>query len=198
MRHEHLLVHFLELGGEKKIIKQRCDIHRDHIWSLQQKYKGLDTTSLVGGKEYERDLRKMERHEAAIASMQSHSKYVVQNHARAAHIAYNFLSGNEYHEVERSAKTKPDWLEVKNFVVRFWDRFYFHRGHIEVMEKFNEWLVNAEGYYRTHRLGFHPKSMDRKFAYDFDALEPLVLEKVRMHEILNAPNKKVDNIATPA
>jgi hypothetical protein len=51
--------------------------------------------------------------------LKRHRRHVVREEARASQLAYGFLRGRTYHQLERKAYLPPDWAKVESMVSRF-------------------------------------------------------------------------------
>ena len=51
--------------------------------------------------------------------MEAHRRYVVGKEARHTLLAYSFIRGRAYQDVEQKAKTPPDWKKVRQMVERY-------------------------------------------------------------------------------
>lgn len=86
---------------------------------------------------------------------------VVRVEARHTHLAYGFLRGREYRQIEHGAKTKPDWKKVRRMVEKYgshkwWDMstesyaVYEQRCKQakkqleETLARFDKWVEQAE------------------------------------------------------
>lgn len=176
---ERLLVHFLELAGESRIIDWRCRLHREKIIKIMETLQAPDGSLMeeFNGSIPDREQKRIDKHQKAISSMQGHKKSVVEAHSRSAHIAYCFLKGRAYNRIENKAKSQPNWLEVQKFVLKFWDRDKF-KDYSDVLSAFQTWLIQAETWYRCNRFGNNTYWEDYYFERNFKNQEPLVKELV--------------------
>jgi len=51
--------------------------------------------------------------------LSSHRKQVVRHAARSTHVAYGYIRGRTYQELEVSAKTEPDWDAIAKMVTKY-------------------------------------------------------------------------------
>lgn len=58
-----------------------------------------------------------ERHR--IAYFAEHRKLVVRKAARETHLAYGYLRGREYHQIEKSCKIEPSWALIAKMVCKY-------------------------------------------------------------------------------
>ena len=85
---------------------------------------------------------------------------VVRYEARHTHLAYGFLRGREYHQIEKKAHTAPNWEKVRRMVQKYgvhgnweayeavsheWDTYHDYLTHIEkckkeTLERFDKWI----------------------------------------------------------
>lgn len=78
---------------------------------------------------------------------------VVRHEARHTHLAYGFLRGKEYRQIEPKAHTVPDWNKVRNMVGKYgahldWSSedcgYDTHKARKEeVRTRFDAWLERA-------------------------------------------------------
>jgi hypothetical protein len=90
----------------------------------------------------------------------------VRIEARHTHLAYGFLRGREYHQIETSAHSAPDWKKVRKMIEKYgahlanWhlDESYtsykercdqYKVDKEEVLKRFDEWIKAASYYYET-------------------------------------------------
>ena len=66
--------------------------------------------------------------------LRHHRTYDVRSESRAAQVAYGFLRGRTYQQVEGSAKTSPDWKRVQRLVEK-----YGPKGQTDLEAKLQAW-----------------------------------------------------------
>lgn len=96
---------------------------------LKVKIKYLAEESRIIRQEKERWLKKSRRARAKYGdaygggwmwnSLHEHRRGVVRSEARISLIAYGFLRGRTYEQIEGNAKTEPDWRRVRDCVRAF-------------------------------------------------------------------------------
>lgn len=95
------------------------------------------------------------------SSLQGHKIMVVRPEARHSLLAYAFLKGKSYSEVERSARESPDWVKVAKLVEKFgqcWDWFdinsytTLHSRQSEQNKKLLDWIEEARNYIKENSL----------------------------------------------
>lgn len=77
--------------------------------------------------------------------LRDHRKGIVRRVARDTVIAYGFLRGKDYKQIEQNPKTKPNWEAIKKMVEKYgvnrddysWDE-YMNLKRIQ-MKQFEEW-----------------------------------------------------------
>jgi hypothetical protein len=74
----------------------------------------------------------------AFKSIQDHRRQDIRSEARHSHLAYGFLRGRAYAEIERSTYTNPDWGRVLRIARRFSDE-----DQRIVDQRFAEWKAQA-------------------------------------------------------
>ena len=67
--------------------------------------------------------------------LHAHRVVVVRGECRATHLAYGFLRGRTYHQMERTCRTKPDWEKVKRMVRRY--------GNWQQLDELENWKQAA-------------------------------------------------------
>lgn len=90
-----------------------------------------------------REERAMKRRKSAAAAearvgLRLHRVHVVRPEARAACLAYAFLRGRAYRQVEAKAHSLPDWPRVAKLVER-----YCEGDRKAIMQRFGEWKDEA-------------------------------------------------------
>ena len=83
-----------------------------------------------------------------------HRTGVVRREARHTHLAYGFLRGKEYRQIEPKAHIAPDWDKVRKMVEKYgthldWGSddcgYSTHKARkAEVRERFEQWLCRAQ------------------------------------------------------
>lgn len=83
-------------------------------------------------------------------SLRFHRTYDVRKEARSAHLAYAFLKGFEYAQIESRCNEKPDFVRIKKLVEKFgrcyhyeedWDTF--KKEKVWENEKLTKWIERA-------------------------------------------------------
>lgn len=77
--------------------------------------------------------------------LKSHRLLVVRRTARTAHIAYGFLRGKAYRDVELFAYELPSWEDVRRQVLKFGDDPVFRNTRLA--ERYDEWERQAKEYF---------------------------------------------------
>ncbi len=72
------------------------------------------------------------------SGLQSHRVAVVASECRSAHIAYGFLKGKSYTQIETNPKTKPNWNRIQRIVEKY-GVHYFGNNHKFLKEAFEVW-----------------------------------------------------------
>ena len=78
--------------------------------------------------------------------LKNHRKGIVASEARHALIAYGFIRGLRYRQVENDFKHPPNWERVKRMVLKYgtrgYDNFWTTKEKEEsVLKKFEEWIT---------------------------------------------------------
>ncbi len=68
-----------------------------------------------------RIIRKEERRSRGVIRemLREHRVLDLRREARSAHVAYALVKGRSYEQVERKAKTPPDWARVKRLIAKY-------------------------------------------------------------------------------
>jgi hypothetical protein len=88
------------------------------------------------------DARKREKDprfaEANFFGLQQHRKQVVRREARLTNLAYGFMLGRSYRQIEQMAYIQPDWDAIESMVSRF-----STEDERDTMQLFSEWKSDA-------------------------------------------------------
>lgn len=79
-----------------------------------------------------------------------HRRGVVRIEARHTHLAYGFLRGKEYKQIEAKAHEAPDWKRVRKMIQKYcvhraaclWKKAITDRE--ETLKRFDEWVEKAQ------------------------------------------------------
>ena len=102
-------------------------------------------------------------HEKNREGQYQHRVTIVRNEARITNIARGFLSGLEYGQVERKARTEPDWYRVQNLILTYAERSN-PKFNQTVEEKLAEWYTRAIVYFNEHRIIDVPRKKKKQLA----------------------------------
>jgi hypothetical protein len=88
---------------------------------------------------------------------------VVRRESRHANLAYGFLRGRKYHEMEPNAKEAPDWIKIRKMVEKYGSHYAPWSYNVEqtltayetrkadakqhlvdVLKQFDEWIAQAK------------------------------------------------------
>lgn len=81
-----------------------------------------------------------------------HRIRVVRREARHSLLAYGFIRGRKYRQIEATCKTPPDWSEVQRMVLKygvegyrkgFWLRVNKKVAEEELLKRFEEWKTEV-------------------------------------------------------
>src|SRR5215467_2049938 len=111
--HDFLLIHILELEQEAKINRKYRRWHLADARTLKREP--------LEGEKHKLNPAKSDWHYRNYHGMHNHNQTVVRSASRSAQLAYGFLKGNQYNDIEYSAKTMPNWKMVRIFAMRFYD-----------------------------------------------------------------------------
>jgi len=123
----YLRVKVLSLAAEAKIIRKEQNYrHRQRDHAIANGYGE----------------RVAEYHDKVRAGLHEHRVTVVRNESRVANIAYGFLRGREYYEIEQYCYTTPNWKRVEELVMKYaeHDNPKYNRP---VEEIFKDWKERA-------------------------------------------------------
>ncbi len=80
-----------------------------------------------------------------------HRIWVVRTEARSTYLAYGFLRGREYNQIERIAHIEPDWKRVLQMVSKYCVHkpWYSLGGQAKkdkevILERFDQWVKQGE------------------------------------------------------
>lgn len=74
--------------------------------------------------------------------LRNHRKNIVGGEARSAHIAYGFLRGKAYREIEIEGSSKPHWSRVKEIALKFGE--YLPKDKDAFITSFEQWQEASE------------------------------------------------------
>ena len=81
-----------------------------------------------------------------------HRIHVVRPEARHTHLAYGFLRGKSYEQIERDARVAPNWDKVRKMVSKYgvhqagyaWGEWkQSQKDKQELLEQFDQWVEKA-------------------------------------------------------
>ena len=72
------------------------------------------------------------------ANLLHHRRHVVRPETRASLLAYGFLRGREYKQIEQTRRTEPDWKRVQKMIEK-----YGSGDQRDLMQQFSEWKEAA-------------------------------------------------------
>ena len=80
-----------------------------------------------------------------------HRRTVVRKEARHTLLAYGFLRGKQYQQIESKTHEKPDWARVEKMIEKYgthWEEGQDHREYqknkAEALERFKAWKPGAK------------------------------------------------------
>ena len=83
--------------------------------------------------------------EEVYTGLNVHKRRELRRESRSAHIAYSFLKGRDYSEIEQKSRTEPDWTRIKRIASKYKD------SGISDTELDN-WLANAKAEFRESQI----------------------------------------------
>lgn len=99
---------------------------------LKVKIKSLTEESRIIRKEEYK--LKEERNFSKLNDLHLHRVMHIRPEARATYLAYGLLRGLDYHEIERTTKTIPEWHRVKAMVKKYSDSDKLD-DNLEILER---------------------------------------------------------------
>lgn len=120
----YLKMKLMSLAAEATIIRKESNKYLYYARRYERKHPGLIATR-------SRDTR---------LGLDLHRKNVVRKESRCSNIAYAFLRGRSYSQVEAKCYTKPDWEKVEKLIERF-----SGKDPREMKQKFSEWKEPKDG-----------------------------------------------------
>lgn len=112
----------------------------DHRTYLKVKIKSLAAEAQI--------IRKEERKNPKLREgLSEHRKGVVRRASRETLLAYGFLRGKKYEEIEKTSRTQPNWSNVGKMVLKYgcircWEQesfSEFQERNETLMKRFEEW-----------------------------------------------------------
>lgn len=91
------------------------------------------------------------------AGFHIHRQQMVRNEARHSQLAYGFLRGRQYPEMEQACYTIPDWAKVEGIVKRFADEDWRSVG-----QRWAEWKDAASAAAVESRTATTQKAVNRR------------------------------------
>jgi len=79
-----------------------------------------------------------------LSSLQCHRRISLREESRSAQLAYAFLRGLQYEQVERKCKTPPNWYRVKQLVEKFGRCWNTEENYSRMKDDKKEELVRFE------------------------------------------------------
>lgn len=121
----------------------------ERIWD-ERAYLKVKIKSLAA----EAKIIRLEEKRAKLGSIRDgladHRRGIVRTEARHAQLAYGFLRGKEYKQIEAKAHEAPDWSRVRKMV----QKYGIHRaacewkqaieGREEMLKRFDAWAQTTE------------------------------------------------------
>lgn len=140
--HAYLKIKIKSLAAEATMIhreERRHNIgHRGRVRIRRQLAKATDLTPTQRAR-LERKMQKpSERAMKAFWGLRWHRQYDVRSESRASHVAYGFLRGLDYKQIEGTAKSSSNWSRVEDLVKKYGE------DDIRVrMQRFAQWKEAA-------------------------------------------------------
>jgi hypothetical protein len=117
---------------------------------LKVKVKSLAAEAKIIRKEEKRASRLSIR-----IGLRDHRVGIVRHEARHAQLAYGFLKGRSYAEMEGGSKQAPDWNKIRKMVEKYGSHYsWLNDGsptpgeaklHLaETLKRFDQWVIEAQ------------------------------------------------------
>lgn len=136
----YLKVKIKSLAAEAQMIRseeRKCNIGCRARVKIRRRLRKSNELTTTERSKMERQLAApSEKAMKAFWGLRYHRVYDVRGEARAAHVAYGFLRGRTYAQVEGAALSSPDWPRVEALVKKYGDES-------DRMQKFAEWRSAA-------------------------------------------------------
>lgn len=97
---------------------------------------------------------KQEKNDAVKYHLHCHRIYDIRIESRFSQLAYGFIRGREYEQIEKKAKIEPDWKRVKALVEKFGECHFWQEGYesyknlasrkSQQNDSFEKWLTRAK------------------------------------------------------
>ena len=122
----YLKIKVVSLAAEARLIR------KDERKQLKWARAAAQNNAYGKGAEY------AQYHYKVFFGLQAHRKIDVRQESRASNLAYGFLKGRKFSEIERVSHNKntnpPNWTKVKNLVQR-----YGEGKEKEILQRFETW-----------------------------------------------------------
>lgn len=140
----YLKIKIKSLAAEATMIRREERNHNiGHRGRVRIRRQLARATDLTPGQRARLERRLSAPNETALKAfwgLRHHRTYDVRSESRASHIAYGFLRGLNYKQIEGTAKSSPNWSRVEDLVKKYGD------DDIRVrMQRFAEWREAATG-----------------------------------------------------
>ncbi|WP_027685072.1 hypothetical protein [Rhizobium leguminosarum] len=139
----YLKVKIKSLAAEAQMIRKeerKCNIGCRARVKIRRRLRKSNELTTAERTRMERQLSKpSETAMQAFWGLRLHRTYDVREEARAAHVAYGFLRGRTYAQVEGAALSSPKWDRVEALVKKYGDGDLADR-----LKKFSEWKDASE------------------------------------------------------
>lgn len=134
----YLKIKIKSLAAEATMIhreERRQNIgHRGRVRIRRQLARATDLTPAQRARLERRLAKPSDNAMKAFWGLRHHRQWDVRSESRASHIAYGFLRGLSYAQVEGTAKTSPNWSRVEDLVKKYGE------DDIRVrLQRFAEW-----------------------------------------------------------
>ena len=145
MRTEHLQIKIMTLAEEAKIIrrKERANLQRSRSCrKIAEKPAHAQMSADDYAKWQARYLGYARHNLSGYVALREHRIEVVRSAARDALIAYGYLRGKAYRQIEQNnkpGKPGPDWNKVIDMIVRFGDYGAIPGPHSEWLNVIMAW-----------------------------------------------------------
>lgn len=128
--HIYLKTKIMSLAAESRIIRNLEKSCKRNAVKARKKHK-------------EEDINYFEKQRVGLYF---HRINDVRSESRSSNVAYSFLKGKKYGQIEKFAYTSPDWKRIEQLVSK-----YSESDRRVSLQQFAEWKDEAEKYFEDSR-----------------------------------------------
>ncbi len=156
-RHQKDIVRLKNYEGDNNIHKSRIVYHENKIKWLERQANKIHALPSFS-------YSNLTYNEQVREGLYLHRIFDVRKEARATNLAYGFLQGHEYNDIEKISYSQPAWDRIETMILKYGE------GDIETLiEKFKVWKETAlNGQKENHIFSIVPGSVRRLFHFAMD------------------------------